>query len=147
MSANNNKKFKINPFRIWYYIRQGYGTYLVFFVAVTNLMVTSYYLAIKDVPSVHYIFPNFLTFVLFVISVGIPISFLLGYWHYKKSRAQHSQLEIEIEVSPLTPMLIQTFLIVQKLANRTELSKEDIDRINSINVTIEKILKKVKYHE
>lgn len=147
MSAKSNKKLKINPFRIWYYVRQGYGTYLVFFVAVTNLMITSYYLAIKDVPSIHYIFPNFLAFVLFVISVGLPLSFLLGYWHYKKSRAQHSQLEIEVEVSPLTPMFIQTFLIVQKLANRTELSKEDIDRINAINATMDKIMKRVKYHE
>jgi ABC-type arginine/histidine transport system permease subunit len=110
-------------------------------------MITSYYLAIKDIPSIHYIFPNFLAFVLFVISVGLPLSFLLGYWHYKKSRAQHSQLEIEVEVSPLTPMFIQTFLIVQKLANRTELSKEDIDRINAINATMDKIMKRVKYHE
>ncbi|MEO9308159.1 MAG: hypothetical protein ABI342_07610 [Nitrososphaera sp.] len=147
MSAKNNKNLKINPFRIWYYVRQGYGTYLVFIVAVTNLMITSYYLAIKDIPSIHYIFPNFLAFVLFVISVGLPLSFLLGYWHYKKSRAQHSQLEIEVEVSPLTPMFIQTFLIVQKLANRTELSKEDIDRINAINATMDKIMKRVKYHE
>ncbi|SHO42678.1 conserved hypothetical protein [Nitrosotalea sinensis] len=147
MSAKNNKKLKINPFRIWYYVRQGYGTYLVFIVAVTNLMITSYYLAIKDIPSIHYIFPNFLAFVLFVISVGLPLSFLLGYWHYKKSRAQHSQLEIEVEVSPLTPMFIQTFLIVQKLANRTELSKEDIDRINAINATMDKIMKRVKSHE
>jgi hypothetical protein len=147
MPSKNNKKLKINPFRIWYYVRQGYGTYLVFIVAVTNLMITSYYLAIKDIPSIHYIFPNFLVFVLFVISVGLPLSFLLGYWHYKKSRAQHSQLEIEVEANPLTPVFIQTFLIVQKLANHTELSKEDIDRINAINATMEKIMKRVKYHE
>jgi len=138
---------KINPFRAWYYVRQGYATYLVFVIAVTNLMITTYYLALKDVTVLHYIFPNFLLFALFVLSVGIPTSFFLGYWHYKKSSAQRSQLDIEVEVNPLTPLLIQTFLIVQKLANRTELSKEDIDRINLINKQVESILKKVKHNE
>lgn len=138
------KILKINPYRIWYYIRQGYATYLVFVVAVTNLMITSYYLAIKDIPALHNIFPSFGWFALFLIGVGAPISLSLGYWHYKKSKAQHHQLEIEVESSPMTPIFLQTYLILQKLLMGEKPTNEDLHRMKIINDEVEKYFKRIR---
>ncbi|MDE2590269.1 MAG: hypothetical protein KGL95_11485 [Patescibacteria group bacterium] len=135
---------KINPFRLWYYVRQGYATYLVFIVAVTNLMVTSYYLAIKDIPILHNIFPSFAWFALFMVGVGLPLSLSLGYWHYKKSKAQHHQLEIEVEASPLTPIFLQTYIMLQRLLMGEKLTEEDQHRMKIINDEVEKYFKRIR---
>lgn len=138
-------RFKISTvFRSWYYIRQGYSTYLVFFIAITNLMITSYYLAIKDIPSLHNIFPNLYIFAIFVISLGIPTSLSLGYFHYKRSNAQHHQLEIEIESNPLTPIFLQTFIIVQKIIAGESLSNDDKRKIEFLNKRAESYFGKIK---
>jgi hypothetical protein len=134
---------KINPFRVWYYVRQGYSTYLVFVVAVANLMVTSYYLAIKDIPALHNLFPSFGWYGLFMLAIGIPVSLSLGYWHYKKSRAQHHQLQIEVEVSPLTPILLQTYLMLEKLLTDEKPSEDDLRRMKIINKEVEKYFKRI----
>ena len=76
---------KINPFRVWFYFRQGYAVYLVFIIAVGNMMVTTYYLAIKNIPPIQAIFTGFTDWVLFVIGVGLPLAIAIGYWHVKKS--------------------------------------------------------------
>lgn len=135
---------KIRPFRVWYYIRQGYSTYLVFMIAVTNLIVTSYYLAIKDIPSLHEIFPNIAWFGLFIIGIGLPTSLLLGYSHYKKSNAQHHQLEIEVEASPLTPIFLQTFILTQRMINNEPLTEQDKTRISFLNQRLEGYFRKLK---
>lgn len=138
------KMAKINPLRAWYYIRQGYSTYLVFLVAITNLMVTSYYLAIKDIPILHNIFPSFGWYGLFMIGTGIPLSLSLGYWHYKKSKAQHHQLEIEIEASPLTPIFLQTYVMMQKIILGEKPTDEDLYRMKILNDIVEKYFKKIR---
>lgn len=138
------KMAKINPLRAWYYIRQGYSTYLVFLVAITNLMVTSYYLAIKDIPILHNIFPSFGWYGFFMIGTGIPLSLSLGYWHYKKSKAQHHQLEIEIEASPLTPIFLQTYVMMQKIILGEKPTDEDLYRMKILNDIVEKYFKKIR---
>ncbi|MDE1861460.1 MAG: hypothetical protein KGI33_00965 [Thaumarchaeota archaeon] len=135
---------RVNPFRLWYYVRQGYSTYLVFVVAVTNLMITSYYLAIKDIPVLHTIFPAFGWFALFMVGGGLPLSLSLGYWHYKKSKAQHHQLEIEVEASPLTPVYLQMYLILQKMIKDEKLTEEDLYRMKVINEEVEKYFKRIR---
>lgn len=135
---------RVNPFRLWYYVRQGYSTYLVFVVAVTNLMVTSYYLAIKDIPFLHTVFPSFGWFALFVVGVGLPLSLSLGYGHYKKTKAQHHQLEIEVEASPMTPIFLQTYLMLQKLLMGEKPTEEDLHRMKVINQEVEQFFKRIK---
>lgn len=138
---------KVNPFRLWYYIRQGYATYLVFVVAVTNLMITSYYLAIKDIPVLHIVFPSFGWFALFMIGVGMPLSLSLGYWHYKKSEAQHHQLEIEVEANPMTPLFLQMFRITQKILLGEKPTEDDLRRMKIINDEVEKYFKRIKTYK
>lgn|SRR6185312_5400002 len=135
---------KSSIFRSWYYIRQGYSTYLVFMIAVTNLIITSYYLAIKDIPILQSIFPHISYFAIFVLGVGIPSSLLLGWVHYKKSNAQHHQIEIEIESSPLTPIILETFLISQKIFLKQELTSEDKRKIEFLNKRTEEYFRRIK---
>jgi hypothetical protein len=131
----------MSPFRLWYYLRQGYGTYLVFVVAISNLMITMYYLAIKDIGFLKTIFPNFGIFASVVISVGIPLSIGLGYWHYKRSGAQRSQYDIETEVNPyyfklppgfnkevIIPFYLHLLTVVEKLNQKQPLSEEDLKK-------------------
>lgn len=144
-SNTQSKGFtKSTIFRSWYYVRQGYSTYLVFLIAITNLIITSYYLAIKDIPVLHSIFPNLSIFAVFVLGIGIPASLALGYFHYKKSNAQHHQLEIEIEASPLTPIFLQTFIIVQKIIDCQPLTIEDKRKIEFLNKRVESYFGKIK---
>lgn len=144
-SINVKKPFRFSTiFRSWYYIRQGYSTYLVFLIAITNLMITSYYLAIKDIQPLHEIFPNLYMFAIFVLGIGVPTSLGLGYFHYKKSNAQYHQLEIEIEASPLTPIFLQTFIIVQKMITGKSLTDEDKKKIEFLNKRTESYFRKIK---
>jgi hypothetical protein len=70
-------------------------------------VVTVYYLAIANVPFLKEVFGNFVVFAIFTISVGVPISILAGYIHFKKSRAYSSEMDITTEANPwyykLTP--------------------------------------------
>ena len=68
-------------FRAWFYFRQGWGTYFAFILAALNTMVTTYYLAIKDVPSLKVIFPSFTAYALILSIIGIPMLVIVGYVH------------------------------------------------------------------
>ena len=123
---------------MWYYVRQGYSNYLVFVISTANLMVTTYYLAVKNAPSLSQVFPNVFWFGLFMIMIGIPLTFSLGYFHYKKSKAQHHQLEIEVESNPLTPILLSTFSLVQKIAKNQKLNTQELEQIDTLNILVAK---------
>lgn len=111
-------------------------------IAVTNLIITSYYLTIKDIPILQSIFPHISYFAMFVLGVGIPSSLLLGWVHYKKSNAQHHQ--IEIESNPLTPIVLETFLILQKIFLKQELTTEDKRKIEFLNKRTEEYFRRIK---
>ena len=135
---------KLNIFRLWYYLRQGYATYLALVIGVSNLLITSYYLAIKDVPILQFIFPSFFVFSFVIILIGIPLSASLGYFHYKKSQAQKSQIEIELESNPLTSFSLMTIILLQKIYHKEDLSDEDLIILDKLNKTAERMLHKQK---
>ena len=85
MGAINIVMKKKLPFRTWFYFRQGWTTYFAFIFAAVNTLVTTYYLAIKNVPELISIFPTFVAYVLIVVSIGVPLLVVIGYIHFKKS--------------------------------------------------------------
>lgn len=136
---------KISPFRIWYYLRQGYGMYLVFIVAVANVMVTTYYLAVDNIPTVKEFFPSFLVWIIFIIAVGLPLSIGLGYWHVKRSNAQRSQMEVETEINPyyyklppgfwrevFTPLYSELLSMNLKILQNQKLTDEEVEKIKKL---------------
>ena len=92
---------KLKGFRGWYYFRMGWSTYFAFIFAAVNTLTVTYYLAIEKVPALMSIFPTFVQYVLIVSALGIPILVLIGYAHFKRSKAFQSETEIMIESNPV----------------------------------------------
>ena len=91
---------KNKGFRSWYYFRMGWSTYFAFIFAAINTLTVTYYLAIEKIPILVSIFPSFIQYVLIVSGLGIPILVLIGYAHYKRTKAFQSEVEILIESNP-----------------------------------------------
>jgi hypothetical protein len=91
---------KNKGFRGWYYFRMGWSTYFAFIFAAINTLTVTYYLAIEKIPALVSIFPSFIQYVLIVSGLGIPILVLIGYAHYKRTKAFQSEVEILIESNP-----------------------------------------------
>ena len=95
------------PFRAWYYFRMGWSTYFAFVLAAINTLTVTYYLAIEKAPFLQEIFSSFLIYILFAVSIGIPLLIGIGYIHYKKSPSFTSESDITVESYPyyykLTP--------------------------------------------
>jgi hypothetical protein len=95
------------PFRAWFYFRQGWGTYFAFVLAAVNTLTVTYYLAIEKAPILQEIFPSFIFYIIFTVSIGIPLLIGVGYIHYKKTPSYTSEADITVESYPyyykLTP--------------------------------------------
>ncbi|AFS81874.1 hypothetical protein [Candidatus Nitrosopumilus sediminis] len=145
---------KVNPFRVWYYLRQGYSMYLVFVIAVANMMVTTYYLAVQNIPTLKNIFPGFTEWIIVVMAIAVPLSISMGYWHVKRSRAQRSQIEVETEINPyfyrlppgfwkevFAPLYVELLRTNVKILQNEKLSEEDIKRIKEIERKLDLLIK------
>lgn len=117
-------------FRAWYYFRLGYATYLTFLLGYISTLVTVYYLAIKNIPSLLDIFPKFVPFAVLATVVGVPLSVGIGWIHLKRSRLFSSEADIGVEANPYnyklqpgkdaevsTPFLLISIRLLEKLAD------------------------------
>lgn len=101
-------------FRVWFYFRQGWSVYFAFVFAALNTLVVTYYLAIEKAPFLQQIFPTFLSYVIIVVSCGIPILVIIGYIHMKKSAVFKAEVDIGIESNPhMRRLLLNTEEILQ----------------------------------
>ena len=145
---------KVRPFRLWYYLRQGYGVYLVFIIGMVNLMTTTYYLAVKNIPYLLKLFPGFTEWILFLIVVGFPLSLGLGYWHMKRSGAQSSQLEVDTEINPyyyklppgfwkevFSPLFLELLRTNIMILQKESLTDEDVKRLKEIEKNLSLLMK------
>jgi hypothetical protein len=87
-------------FRSWYYFRIGYSTYLTFLLGFATTIVTVYYLAINNIPALKTVFTSFWLFTILSLAVGVPLSVLAGWLHYKRSQAYSSEVDIAVEANP-----------------------------------------------
>jgi len=87
-------------FRVWYYFRMGYGTYLTFVLGIVTTLVTVYYLAINNIPFLQSVFPAFWVFSVISLIVGIPSAVMLGWFHVKGSAIFKSEQDITMEANP-----------------------------------------------
>ena len=71
-------------FRAWFYFRQGWGTYFAFVLAAVNTLTVTYYLAIEKAPALKEIFPTFVFYMIFTVSVGITLLIIIGYFNYHR---------------------------------------------------------------
>jgi len=122
---------KSTGFRSWYYFRIGWSTYFAFIFAAINTLTVTYYLAIERYPPLLEIFPNFIQYVVIIMGIGIPLLVLIGYTHYKKTRAFKSEVDVIIENNPYQRrQLVNVQIILMltlKLSEMTlKLSKEKL---------------------
>ena len=102
---NSAKVYRLTT-RAWYYFRIGYSTYLTFLLGYVTTLVTVYFLAIKNLPSLLVIFPDFVPFAVLGTVIGAPLSILLGWLHLKRSTAYSSEQDVQFEASPYSYKLI-----------------------------------------
>jgi hypothetical protein len=145
-------------FRAWFYFRQGWSTYFAFVIAALNTMVTTYYLAIKDVPNLEILFPSFLVYVVILSAIGIPLLVLVGYLHYKKSSAFKAEADINMEANPHMRRLLlntETLLslyahmseIIVKLAKNEKLTEKEHKEIEVLKNNLDDYIKRRTIHD
>ena len=142
------------PFRSWYYFRTGYATYLAFALAAINMMVVVYYLAIKSVPSLETLFPNFTIWALSIITIGVPLAILLGWLHVKRSPAYRSEMDIMVEANPyyyklppgfwkevFAPLYLELLRLNLKVLNKEQLTEEEQKQIKELQEKLEVLIR------
>jgi hypothetical protein len=142
------------PFRAWFYFRTGYTVYLSFIIAAVNVMVTVYYLAINNIPGLKTIFPDFASWALTVIFIGIPVAVFVGWLHMKRSPAYRSEVDVAVEANPyyyklppgywreaLVPVLLETMKLNIKLLNKETLSEAEIRSLKELQGKLEHLIK------
>jgi hypothetical protein len=140
-------------FRAWFYFRTGYAVYLSFILAAVNVIVTVYYLAINNIPDLKLIFPNFASWAITVISIGIPASVFIGWLHLKRSPAYRSEMDVAVESNPyyyklppgywrdaLVPVMLETMKLNIKLLNKESLTEDEIKSLKDLQAKLEHLI-------
>ena len=125
----------------------GWSTYFAFIFAAVNTLTVTYFLAIDNYPILQQIFPTFIHYIVITISIGIPFLILIGYVHFKKSKAYKAEADISFESHPHLKRIYQNtefnlkmqqelFDFVLKM-NKENLSDEEISKIEKTKKIIQ----------
>ena len=118
--------------RRWWEFRQGHSIYLIFVLTFINFILIAYRLLIEKVTYFKEIIPELWIFAVLFISIYIPTSILIGYWHRK------TQLKIESTLiqqqNPLLAKMFRTLLDVQT----GKASEKEIQEFRNMLQEIEK---------
>jgi hypothetical protein len=140
-------------FRGWYYFRNGWSVYFAFIFAAINTLTVTYYLAIENIPALQSIFPSFLYYVITVVLVGVPLLILIGYVHYKRSRAYTSEASVNFESNPFPRRTLINSEIILRLnleileilkKSNEQISDSDKKHIDDVQQEIKKYVPKRK---
>ena len=118
-------------FRAWYYFRMGWSTYFAFIFAAINTLTVTYYLAIENYPALKEIFPSFEVYILIICSIGIPLLTIIGYTHFKRTKARKAEVDILIETNPyvLRTLVNSDMSVILNLKMLTLLQKIGEDKL------------------
>ncbi len=134
-------------FRSWFYFRVGWSTYFAFAFAAINTLVTTYYLAIEKASMLKALFPSFGIYVILITSIGIPVLVVIGYVHYKRSKAFQSENDILLESNPyqrrtivnteiILQLMLQLIELNLKLSQNGKLTKDEEQEISKLHKTL-----------
>ena len=143
-------------FRGWFYFRQGWSTYFAFIFAAINTLTVTYYLAIERIPILETIFPNFIQYVLIISSIGIPLLVIVGYVHFKKTKARRAEIDIGQETNPyITRILLNSEISLKlnlkllekiiKTSKGEQLTKNELQEIEEIQTQFSKFVDERKF--
>ena len=114
------------------------------------MFILTYYLAIGENQNLEFLFPNFSSYVIFSLIIGLPTLSLVGYVHLKKSKAYSSDQDVVVESYPynyklppgiykecLAPMYLELLRLGVKSLEEKDVNDEELQRL----VDLEKKLK------
>jgi len=129
------------PMRSWFYFRTGYGTYIAMTLGIINVLTTTYYL----IPAVEDFFPDFVTYVILAVVIGLPVTVGIGFFHFKKSKAFSSEVDINVESNPynfklmpghlpqaIVPTQLEILRLCMKMSKQEKLNEEDEKRFKEL---------------
>ena len=136
-------------FRGWFYFRMGWSTYFVFILAAINTLTVTYFLAVDNYPLLKAIFPTFEQYVVIMVCIGIPLLILVGYFHFKRSLAFKSELDIQTESNPYLSrntvnadlslkLNLKLISLLLKMSSDEKIDKNEIDEIEKLRGKISK---------
>lgn len=126
---------------------------MTFILGYVSTLVTVYYLAIKNIPSLLDIFPKFQPFAVLATVIGVPVSVAVGWIHLKRSRLFSSETDISVEANPYnykmspgketvltTPIMLIQLRILRRLAETNGLlkgpEKDEMDQMENMLLTL-----------
>lgn len=120
-------------------------TYLALLIGGINLMTSTYFLAINDIPILKTTFPTFELYVGTILLVGVPVVVLLGWLHFKKigvfsaDASIYTQNNIDNyrlvpghQLEVFGPAYMTILRIMVKRINEEELTDEDLENIDKL---------------
>jgi hypothetical protein len=121
----------------------GWATYFAFIVAAINALTVTFFLAIENYPSLSVIFPTFVHYIVIVVGIGVPILVIVGYVHFKKSKAFRAEADVLIETNPhirrilqntevLLPSYLKLTEIIVKLSENKKLTDEELKEVSKL---------------
>jgi len=149
----DKQKPKSSVFRLWFYLRNGWAMYFTFLFATVNTLTVTYFLAVDNYPILKEIFPNFQTYIVVALAIGIPLVMAIGYIHYKKSQAYSSEIEILAETTPyyfrippgwnmevVFPLYLLMSKMLLQISNNEKINTTDLNEIKEIQKKIQVLL-------
>ena len=138
-------------FRGWFYFRTGWSTYFVFILAAINTLTVTYFLAIDNYPLLKAVFPTFEQYAVIMVSVGIPMLIVVGYFHFKKTLAYKSEMDIYVESNPYLSrntvnadlslkLNLKLISLLLKMSTNEKIEKNEIDEIEKLHSEISKFI-------
>ena len=138
-------------FRGWFYFRTGWSTYFVFILAAINTLTVTYFLAIDNYPVLKAVFPTFEQYAVIMVSVGIPLLIVVGYFHFKKTLAYKSEMDVLVESNPYLSrntvnadlslkLNLKLISLLLKMSTGEKIEKSEIDEIEKLHHDVSKLL-------
>ena len=141
------------PFRGWFYFRQGWTAYFAFIFAAVNMLTVTYFLAVENYPVLDILFPTFLHYVFIAVVIGVPMLVLVGYIHYKRSAAFSAEADINVEAYPywyklppgwnkevVFPLYLQMINLMIKISKNEKLSTDETKEMSNIQKSLSSLI-------
>ena len=122
-------------------------------IAAVNMIVTVYYLAIVRIEGLLAVFPDFTSWAVTVIIVGVPLAVFIGWLHLKRSPAYSSEVDVGVEANPyyyklppgywkeaLVPVLLETMKLNIKLLNKESLTENEVKSLKSLQEKLQTLI-------
>jgi hypothetical protein len=122
-------------------------------MAAINVLTVTYFLAIDNYPVLQAIFPTFGHYITIVVSIGVPLLVLVGYFHYKRSQAYAAEADINIEANPywykippgwnkevVFPLYLNMINLMLKMSKNEKLTPDEIEKMSNLQKSLSNLI-------